>query len=157
MQFHAKKYGQVSFDGFGKIPWDFKAHAMNTSSHQIVINDRAAILSAIDEFGAVGIIIALGKVKYNDEKRIFQNWHEKLKGGKSKYEKERIARGAWSRLRKVSFDLQQISFLKIDAEILKNAGSFQKNFRNSNGEKRREKILIDLEKMDENVFDVLEF
>lgn len=34
-----------------------------------------------------------------------------MKGNKSKYVKERIKRGAWSRLRKVSFDLQQISFI----------------------------------------------
>jgi len=157
LSFHEKKYGNVSFDGFGRIPLDFKAHAMNTNSHKIIVNDLEAILSAVEEFGVVGLVIAVGKVKYNDEARVFQKWHQVLKGGKSKYEKDRIARGAWSRLRKVSVDLAQISFLKIDEKVLEKAGSFQKDFRNSGGGSRREKLLIDLEKMDENIVDVLEF
>lgn len=45
------KYGNVSFDGFFEIPWDFKAHAMNTSSHQIIVNDSEAISSGIRDYG----------------------------------------------------------------------------------------------------------
>ncbi|MFN7171103.1 MAG: hypothetical protein ACK4NT_07725, partial [Candidatus Omnitrophota bacterium] len=95
------KYGNVKFDGLKKIPWDFKAHAINTSSHQIIVNDSEATANAIKDYGDVGLILAMGEVKYNDDKRTFQKWHEELKGGKSKYELERIRRGAWSRLRKV--------------------------------------------------------
>mgnify|MGYP001277034403 FL=1 len=91
----------------------------------------------------------MGEAKYNDDKRSFQKWHEALKGGKSKYELERITRGAWSRLRKVEFNLKQISFLKIDDAVLVKCGSFQVDFRNSNGRPRREKVLLDLEKLDE--------
>ncbi len=80
------KYNNVEFDGFKEIPWDFKAHAINTSSHQIIVNDSEATARAIKQFGNVGLILALGKVEYNDDKRTFQKWHEKLKGGKSKYE-----------------------------------------------------------------------
>jgi hypothetical protein len=133
------------------IPWDFKAHAMNTSSYQIIVNDSEATARGIKKYGAVGLILALGKVTYNDEKRTFQKWHEKLKGGKSKYELERIERGAWSRLRKVSFDLQQISFVKITDATLVKSGSFQRDFRNSDGLPRREKVLLDLEKIDEEL------
>lgn len=151
------KYGNVEFDGFKIIPWDFKAHAINTSSHKIIVNDSEATSKGIKEFGSVGLILAMGEVKYNDDKRTFQKWHEELKGGKSKYELERIKRGAWSRLRKVEFKLEQISFIKIDDSVLVKCGSFQRDFRNSNGTSRREKVLLDLEKLDEEIVFFLDF
>ena len=106
-------YGNVEFDGFLIVPWDFKAHAMNTSSHQVIVNDSAAIAEGIREHGSVGLILALGMVVYNDENRSFQAWHETLKGGLSEYSKQRIQRGAWSRLRKVSFELRQITLIRL--------------------------------------------
>lgn len=151
------KYGNASFDGLLEIPWDFKAHAMNTSSHQIIVNDSDAIANGIKDYGAVGVILALGKVLYNDEDRTFQKWHEKLKGGKSKYELERIQRGAWSRTRKVSFDLRQISFIKITDSTLIKCGSFQTDFRNSNAKPRRAKVLLDLEKISDELIYFIEF
>jgi len=157
MKIPGPKYGKVEFDGFKKIPWDFKSHAVNTSSHQIIVNDSQATASAIKDFSCVGLILAIGEVKYNDDKRTFQKWHEKLKGGKSKYELERIKRGAWSRLRKVEFNLEQISFIKIDDEVLVKCGSFQRDFRNANGKPRRGKILLDLEKLDEEIIYFLNF
>ena len=72
----------------------------------------------------MGLILAMGEATYNDEKRTFQRWHEELKGGKSKYEKERIKRGAWSRLRKVFFELKQIWFIRIIDDTLVKFGSF---------------------------------
>ncbi len=150
-------YGNVTFDGFREIPWDFKAHAINTSSHQIIVNDSEATANAIKDYGGVGLILAMGEVKYNDNKRTFQKWHEELKGGQSKYELERINRGAWSRLRKVEFNLKQISFIKIDDTVLIKCGSFQRDFRNSNGRPRREKILLDLEKLDEEIVYFVDF
>jgi len=151
------RYGRTGFDGFSGVPWDFKAHAMNTSSHQIIVNDSEATAKAIGQYGAVGLIVALGEVVYNDEARTFQRWHEVLKGGKSAYEHERIARGAWSRLRKVSFDLRQISFIRLTNETLVKCGSFQQDFRNSNGKPRREKVLIDLERLDEETVHFVDF
>jgi len=151
------KINNVTFDGFKVIPWDFKAHAINTSSHQIIVNDSEATTVAIKNYGCVGLILALGKVKYNDDERTFQRWHEELKGGKSNYEIERIKRGAWSRLRKVEFNLQQIAFIKIDDDVLRKCCSFQRNFRNANGTPRREKVLLDLEKLDEEIIYFLDF
>jgi len=151
------KFGNVRFDGFLKIPWDFKDHAINTSSHQIIVNDSEATAIGIEKFGSVGLILAMGKVEYNDEQRTFQKWYEALKGGKSKYELERIKRGAWSRLRKTEFNLEQISFIKIDDNVLIKCGSFQRDFRNSNGRPRREKVLLDLEKLDEEIVYFLDF
>jgi len=157
MKIPGPQYGNATFDAFKDIPWDFKAHAMNTSSHQLIVNDSEAIADGIKDYGAVGLILAIGKVLYNDENRTFQKWHEEVKGGKSDYEIERIQRGAWSRLRKVSFDLQQMSFIKITDQTLVKCGSFQSNFRNSNGSPRREKVLLDLEKIDEELIHSLEF
>jgi hypothetical protein len=152
------RYGRTGFDGYTDgIPWDFKAHAINTTSHQIIVNDSEATAHAIKEYGSVGLILAMGEVVYNDEARTFQKWHEKLKGGKSKYEKDRIARGAWSRLRKVSYDLKQIAFIQLTDDTLIKCGSFQYGFRNSNGNPRRKKVLIDLEKLNEEVIYFLDF
>jgi len=122
IQIPGPKFGNVSFDGFKEIPWDFKAH-----------------------------------VKYNDNERTFQKWHEDLKGGKSNYEIERIKRGAWSRLRKVEFSLKQISFIKIDDSVLIKCSSFQRDFRNADGTPRREKVLLDLEQLDEEIIFFLDF
>lgn len=151
------RYGNTGFDMLSVIPWDFKAHAINTSAHQIIVNDTEAIRQAMKKYGAVGLILALGEVKYNDEKRTFQKWHQKLKGDISEYEQERIERGAWSRLRKVSFLLRQISFIVLSENSLRKTGSFQADFRNANGKPRREKALIDLEKIKKEIVYRIEF
>jgi len=157
MEIPGKRYDNVAFDAFKEISWDFKAHAMNTSSHQIIVNDTEAISKAIKDNGAVGLILALGKVEYNDEERNFQKWHDRLKGKETLYVRDRIKRGAWSRLRKVSFDLQQISFIEIKENTLIKCGSFQKNFRNSDGSPRKSKLLIDLENIKKELVYVIEF
>jgi hypothetical protein len=157
MDMPGPKYGNVKFDAFYEMPWDFKAHAMNTSSHQIIVNDSEATANGIRDYGAVGLILAVGEVIYNDEKRTFQRWHQALKGGRSTYEMDRIKRGAWSRLRKISFDLQQISFIKITDSTLIKCGSFQTDFRNANGRPRRAKVLIDLEDIDKELEYFIEF
>jgi len=157
MEIPGPRYGNVRFDAFKDIPWDFKAHAMNTSSHQIIVNDSEATANGIKDYGAVGLILAIGRVLYNDEDRTFQKWHEALKGRKSKYVIERIKRGAWSRLRKVSFDLQQISFIKITDKTLIKCGSFQEDFRNADGSPRRVKVLLDLEAIDEELEYFIDF
>ncbi|MCX8027156.1 MAG: hypothetical protein N3A62_04800 [Thermodesulfovibrionales bacterium] len=157
MDIPGPKYGNVQFDAFKHIPWDFKAHAMNTSSHQIIVNDSEATANGIRQYNAVGLILALGKVQYNDEDRKFQAWHESIKGKISEYTIHRIKRGAWSRIRKVSFELKQIAFIKIRDETLIKCGAFQQDFRNANGSPRRSKVLLDLEKIDEELEYCIEF
>lgn len=158
MEFHKIRYGRTSFDGFCEVPFDFKAHALNTEVHNVVINDTEAIEKAIEEYGCVITIMALGKVTYNDKNRKFQKWHQEFKGRKSKYEKEREERGAWSRLRKIAFDTQEIIFIKINKETLERCGSFQENFRNSNGSPRRSKVMINLDKLNKDeIIEKIEF
>lgn len=146
-KFQQPKYGNSAFDGFFKIPFDFKSHATNTSSHTIPVNDKEAIECAINDYGAVGLLVAIGDVVYNDENRMFQKWHDELKGSQTRYVRENKKRGAWSRLRKCSLTLKQIVIIEITHDTLARCGSFQRGFRNSDGSPRREKVSIDLEKL----------
>lgn len=143
------KYGRVEFDGFSEIPWDFKAHPDKNANGQdnksVIINDSLAVAGAIKQFGGAGLVLAIGDAKYNDEDRSFQEWHKKLKGGLSKFEKQRISRKAPSRLRKTAFRLQEIRLILLDDKMIQRLGSFQKGFRNSDGSPRNAKVLLDLE------------
>ncbi len=143
-----KKYGNTEFDAFHKISWDFKAHAANTTSHNVIINDAEAIANTIDDYGYYGLILAIGEVEYNDEERTFKKWHDTLKEGISKYEVNRINRGAMSRRRKTEFILSEIHFICFDSETLSLcSSSFQKGFRNADGSPRKEKIMINIQRI----------
>jgi hypothetical protein len=149
-------YGNTTFDGFKQIPWDFKTHVID-SGDNVVVNDTEATLRAINDYGEVGLILALGFAEYNDEDGSFKNWHDELKGGLSDYSKERIARKAPSRLRKVKFKLKKICFIKLNAANVKKSGSFQKGFRNADGSPRREKVMINLEEIKDSIVYCIEF
>ncbi len=157
MELQKPRYGKTSFDGLLSCAWDFKAHPTNNDRHEVIANDREAIERAIKDYGSTGIILALGNIHYNDEDRSFQKWHQKLKGTKSKFEKERIKRGSWSRLRKTSFDLEQILFIRVDSNTLKKTGSFQENFRNSDGSPRRAKVLIKLNELKTEIIKTINY
>jgi len=142
MEFHKIRYGRTSFDGFLEVPFDFKTHISNSKVKESVINDTEAILKTLQKYGYIMIIMVLGKAVYNDSDRTFQNWHEKIKGGKSKYEEERIKRKAPSRLRKTEFDIEEIIIFRFDENTMKKCKGFQTGFRNSNGNPRRPKVAL---------------
>jgi len=152
MEFHKIKYGRTSFDGFLDVPFDFKTHILNSISKtkDSVINDTEAILNALQDYRYMVIIMVLGNAEYNDINRTFQNWHEEIKGGKSKYELDRIKRKAPSRLRKIRFDVKEIIIFKFDKNILERCKGFQKGFRNSNGKPRRPKVSLNPNDLLEN-------
>ena len=138
-------YGKVEFDGKREIPWDFKAHTTNSSSgNQVPTNGYQEVQQAIEEYDCVGFIVASGSASFDDENQTFKKWHDDLKGGRSAYEKKRIARGASSRRRKKSFRLEAIHFVFVDKNTLQYCGSFQKGMRNSGGRPRRAKVMLDL-------------
>ncbi|MBI4215546.1 MAG: hypothetical protein HY602_02380 [Parcubacteria group bacterium] len=143
------KYGRAEFDGFSEIPWDFKAHpnkkANGKDNKNVILNDNTAIAEAIKQYGEAGLILAIGDAEYNDKDRYFQLWHQKLKGGLSNYEKQRILRKAPSRLRKISFRLNEIDLILLDAKTVQGLSSFQEGFRNSDGSLRNAKVLLSLE------------
>ncbi|MCE7743212.1 MAG: hypothetical protein GOP50_12245 [Candidatus Heimdallarchaeota archaeon] len=146
------KFGNTVFDYFNEIPWDFKAHIENSSSHPwIILNDCEAVESCIEEYGGIGYIIICGEAEF-DENEDFKIWHQKLKGGKSDYVKKRIERGAPSRKRKKSFKIRDINFILIDRDILNEGiskkwiGYFQKDMRNADGSPRRSKFTLKVTK-----------
>jgi len=139
-----KKYGNVEFDSFKSINWDMKASAVKSHSHRAILNDCQAIDQSIDEFGSHGIIMALLDVEYNDDNRSFQRWHSELKGGLSKFEKDRIKRNAISRYRKTCAELNEILVICIDANNVSKL-NIHKQGRNSDGSPRKPKYEIDIE------------
>lgn len=142
-----KKYGNTTFDAFREISWDFKAHAANTTRHDVVTNDVEAIKNTLNDYEYYGIILAIGEVEYNDEKRTFKQWHDQLKEGVSKYETNRINRGAMSRRRKTEFVLSEIHFICLNSETLDQCSSLYHQGRNSNGKPRPPKFNVNIQKI----------
>jgi hypothetical protein len=60
-------------------------------------------------------------------------------------------------LRKQNFSLSQISIIEITDKTLIKCGSFQEDFRNSDGSPRRKKVLLDLESLDEELIHFIEY
>ena len=151
---YSKKYGNVSFDGYLKIPWDFKAH-VTQSGDKIIVNDHQAIKKAIKDFGCVGLIIVTGPVVY-DKSQEFKKWHDEQKGKITDYVLKNIERGAPSRRRKVSMKISKISFVKLDDDCLKKYSSIHNQGRNSDGKPREPKVLLDLTKIGKHIVYVID-
>ncbi len=149
-------FGTVTFDAKREINWDFKAKAIKSDDHRAILNDKKAMLQSVQKHGVHGVMIAMCDVEYNDVNRTFQKWHAELKGGLSKYERERIARTSVSRYRKTKAELQEILFLLIDAENIEELDTMRQG-RNSNGKPRPEKFMLDFEKIDRFIQDKLTF
>lgn len=150
------KYGNVTFDGFLKIPWDYKSHSSNISS-KCPTNGLVEINKAIKEFGCIGLIIADGFAQLEDDNQSFKNWHDTLKGKKSDYVKKGELMGRSSRKRKEAFQLSKIIFMRVNAETIRNQGTFQKGMINADGSLRNEKLLIDMNKANNDILFELEF
>jgi len=151
-----KKYGRVSFDGYLDFPWDFKCHVIEAGD-KIIVNDSEAISNAVKEHGFIGIILVIGNATYDNVGQEFKKWHDKLKGDRTEFVIKRINRGAISRKRKISLSVSKILFIKIDQNLLSECDAFQKNFRNANGMPRRNKVLLDLSKIQNNTEYIIEY
>jgi len=142
------RYARVGFDGFNSVAWDFKTHplidARGKVSNEVITNDKVGIDAAIRKSGKVGVILAIGHATFDDSSRSFQKWHKELKGGLSAYEKKRVKRKAPSRVRKSAFRLTEVRIFLMDAAYVKKCKLFQKGMRNSNGSKRKDKVLLNL-------------
>ena len=102
-------FGTTQFDFKKKFVWDLKAHPSGTNN--LILNDQNAIKNCVESEKGLGFIIISGIVKYDNSKSEFKKWHDNLKGGTSTYEKERVARGAPSRRRKISFEPENLNAL----------------------------------------------
>ena len=143
-----QKCGNMKFDAFREIPWDFKTHAANTTNHNIITNDAETIVNTISDYGYYGVILAIGEVEYNDEENTFKKWQNQLTLKQCQYEMNRINRGAMSRSRKIQFVLSEIHFICLNGETLNQcSGLFQTGFRNSDGTSKGPKIVINIRKI----------
>ncbi len=141
------RYGtarSACFDLKGSINWDLKAKAIKSDDHRSILNDTKAMNWSIKQYGAHGLIIALCDVEYNDNDRTFQKWHQKLKGGKSKYEIKREQRTSVSRYRKTSAELKEILFLVVTPRNIPFLEIHHQG-RNSNGKPRPPKYMLNYE------------
>ena len=150
IQIPGEKFGNVTFDLKGTINWDMKTSAIKSDSHKIILNDINAMNESIKNNKYHGEIIALCDVEYNDANRTFQKWHNRLKGGLSDYEKERKERTSISRYRKTKAILTELLYVIFNKEKLDYL-DIMKQGRNSNGNPREPKYMLDLEKI--NLFE----
>lgn len=144
----SKIYRDTGFDAFREISWNFKAHAANTTNHNIIANDAEAIVDTIGNYGYYGMILAIGDVEY-DEEQTFKKWHDKLRKDICQYDTNRINRGVMSRTRKTAFVLEEIYFICFDSETLHRCcGLLKDSFgeAGSNRLKRRE-IMVNIRKI----------
>jgi hypothetical protein len=144
------RYGNVGFDAFGSVPWDFKSHVSGKSKHTLIVNDSIAIHDAVAEYGFISLLIVQGGAEMDTDGKFVQ-WHNELKGKKSSYVKSRENRGAPSRARKILFMPEEILICRIDEKTLQSAGQFQKNMRNSDGTRRNVKVTLDMRTLDTEI------
>ncbi len=144
------RYGNTAFDYHRECVWDFKVHPMGDP--WTILNDQEAIESCITDYGAAGFVVTLGDAKYNDTAGTFKRWHDALKGRISRYEQERIARGAPSRRRKVLFRVTGFVTFIFDGPAVVQGGlrdgwlkKFQEGMRNADGSPRRPKYMINVD------------
>ncbi len=151
MKMPGPRVGNVEFDGFLHIPWDFKAHVIQNrkgkAQRSVILNDKLAVDSVIAQYGALGVVVAQGLAEFNDHDRSFWLWHSGLKGGKSAYEERREARGAPSRVRKVALEIQSFDLYCLSAEDVDPLGIHAQG-RNSDGSPRALKYRLHLDAVD---------
>jgi hypothetical protein len=145
-------FGNTAIDYKKKYVWDFKAHPIltpkGTKNDTMILNDKEAMDLCIQKYHGIGFIVIYGNAIF-DQTGEFKAWHDALKGGHSDYEKERIKRGAPSRIRKSAFEIDHIEALFFNnSEVLNRGVSdcwisfFQEGMRNADGSPRRSKYAI---------------
>ena len=142
----SKKHGNIKFDAFCKIPWDFRVDSTDVETYSIIANDVEVIADAISNYGYYGIILAVGDMEFDDKETSFKKWHDGLRGEISKYETHRINKGIMSRTRKTAFTLKAINFVCFNSETLHQCcGLFQDSFGETDSNKPEKKeIRIDI-------------
>jgi len=151
-----EQFASTVFDARRSINWDLKAHAIKTHSHKAILNDVSATKASIKLHGSHGIMIAVCDVTYNDINRTFQTWHTALKGGHSPYEIGRINRTSVSRYRKTHASLVEIIFVELTSGNIDRLSTYRQG-RNSNGQPRPHKYMIDIDDLPDDCFLTLRF
>jgi hypothetical protein len=150
------QYGNTTFDYRRKCVWDFKVHRVGAP--WTILNDQEAVDSCTCDYGCLGFVITLGTAEYDDMEGSFKRWHNGMKGTMSSYVQQRIARGAPSRRRKVSFQVTGfVTFIFEGSAALQAGlrdgwlGKFQEGMRNANGSPRRPKYKIHVDRIPSSI------
>ena len=151
------RFDRVEFDLKTQINWDIKARAIKSDDRRVILNDQSAMEQSIHAHGYHGEIIGLCDVEYNDITRSFQNWHTELKGGLSDYEKRRRKEPtSFSRYRKTSAELMEIVYVVFKLDDLEKLDVMNQG-RNSNGQPRRPKYSLHLERINDFQYEKQKF
>ncbi|MCL2712493.1 MAG: hypothetical protein FWD37_04380 [Methanomassiliicoccaceae archaeon] len=152
------RYGRTGMDYKLKYVWDIKVHSAYDSKgkeiRDCVLNDVEAIENTLIDYGAVGFMLYLVNPEWDIDCK-FKGWHDSEKGKVTDYVKERIERGAPSRMRKSAINVINLivfSLSEKDIELGTKEGwikGFQSGMRNSNGNPRRSKIMINTKRIPE--------
>ncbi len=134
----------TAFDGFASVPWDLKTHVTRDRSGntqpRVILNDEDAIDEAVQRYGSVCVAILIGAAEF-DEDGSFYAWHQALKGGQSVYQLSDPSRRR--RVRKSAFLPQKLAIFELGQDDLALMGRMNQG-RNSNGEPRPPKYMLDL-------------
>lgn len=140
-------YEDARFDAFHEISWDFKVHATNTTSYNLVANNVETITDTIRNYSYYGIIFAVGNVEY-DKDKTFKKWHDELRKDICEHETNRINTGVMSQTRETTFVLEEIHFICFDSKALdKCCGILQDSFGDTGSKLKRKEIIIDIRKI----------
>jgi hypothetical protein len=144
------KYGKTTIDLFNEIPWDLKAHTINSSNHnKVQTNSLTAIHNAVDDYGYIGFILLEGEAEWDDSGE-FKEWHDNIKEKLSEYVLQGLEEDRGNRRRKKAFKLKGLKLIIMNKDDIEKQPSFQKGMKNSNGNAREEKMLLDLSLLNED-------
>ena len=139
-------YGRTKFDGlYNDFDIDFKAHDIEKDT--VICNDKNAMYESICQHGKIYLIVSIFKYD-KDKDGEFKKWHDELKGKKSSYVKKCEKLNKKSRIRKTKEYLQKINIYELNENNLNICNGFQKGFENSGGSKRKEKLTLNLTKIE---------
>ncbi|MHA1228137.1 MAG: hypothetical protein ACTSPV_15440 [Candidatus Hodarchaeales archaeon] len=137
----------------GEYIWDIRSKSQPARSSWVILNDTKSLEELLQDYGGLGLII-LNMIFEKDENNKFLEWHERIKGGKSKYTKQREKEGRRQRTRKTTFMIIDASVFYITKEILQKGieegwvdPSFQKTMRQQDGGVRNPKYIVDISRM----------
>lgn len=146
-------YGNTTIDLMLSTPWDLKSYILGKPS--VILNDKEAVNLCIEKYETINYFLLEGRATYDDDQQSFKNWHNSLKGKESKYVRERKKTGRLSRRRKATFVPTGLRGIEVTKESLQHGiktgaiKSFQDGLRNSNGNARRGKYLLDPSNIDQ--------
>jgi len=146
-------FGNTEFDILIETPMDLKAHVTHdykgSRNKFTPLNDQSAIINAIEKYGRIGFVIFSGQAEF-DHDGSFKQWHDTIKGKKSKYVVQRELDGRPSRMRKSGFTLEEIVIVEFTSTSDLDQGlreGWIKPFsqgRNSDGTPREPKFMLSL-------------